>query len=118
MHSFLSDGPDTHYKNKLLFQLFGTFMAARLLPKSMMWHYTESGQGKGAPDGVGGLLKRTADAVVARGADTTHVASLVDNLKENCKGVCILPFDENALEEVDQATPNNLIPFKGTTQIH
>lgn len=36
------------------------------------WHYTESGQGKRAPDGVGGFLKRIADSLVGRGKDLNN----------------------------------------------
>lgn len=115
---FLSDGVGTQYKNKLLFQLFGSFMVSKLMPKNMMWHYSESGHGKGAPDGVGGLLKRTADAIVARGTDISDLASLVANLKQSCQGVKILPFDENVLQEIDKTKPTNMQAFKGTTQIH
>ncbi|VEN36235.1 unnamed protein product [Callosobruchus maculatus] len=33
----------------------------------IQWHYSESGHGKGAPDGIGGSVKRKADESVARG---------------------------------------------------
>jgi len=39
------------------------------------WNYFEAGHGKGAPDGVGGALKRSADAVVSSGADVPDASN-------------------------------------------
>lgn len=39
------------------------FQSLRLL----VWNYSEKGHGKGAPDGVGGVLKRTADQIEREG---------------------------------------------------
>ena len=35
------------------------------VPKKITRHYTETGSGKGAPDGIGGAIKRCADRLVA-----------------------------------------------------
>jgi len=57
---FLSDGPTTQYRNRtnmfLFSQLptFGPFTSGT-------WNFSESGDVKGAADGVGGSLKRMAD---------------------------------------------------------
>lgn len=93
-------------------------MYSKLKPKNIMWHYSESGHGKGAPDGVGGLLKRTADGIVARVTDIADVSTLITKLKEHCQGNRILPFDENVLQEVEEAKPTDIQVFKGTAQIH
>nr|CAI5824041.1 unnamed protein product [Callosobruchus analis] len=65
---FVSDGPVTQYRNKTMFYI----LASRLhleVPnvEKFSWNFSESGHGKGAPDGVGAACKRTADAVVAAG---------------------------------------------------
>lgn len=43
----------------------------KLYPKisKFSWNYYEAGHGKGAPDGIGGVTKRTADRLVAEGKD-------------------------------------------------
>lgn len=61
-------------------------MAAKLFTKlanakSLYWHYLEAGHGKGAPDGVGGCIKRTADNIVARGIDIPDLNTLMEQLK-------------------------------------
>lgn len=33
------------------------------------WNFSESGHGKGAPDGIGAVLRRTADNIIRQGKD-------------------------------------------------
>ncbi|KAK1896542.1 Glucose-6-phosphate 1-dehydrogenase [Dissostichus eleginoides] len=54
---FFSDGPATQYRQK------GNFFYLSTEPykygvKEITWHFFEASHGKGAPDGVGGVLKR------------------------------------------------------------
>jgi hypothetical protein len=44
--------------------------------KKVVWNFLEAAHGKGAPDGVGGTLKRTADRLVAQGRDLSNAAGL------------------------------------------
>nr|CAI5866096.1 unnamed protein product [Callosobruchus analis] len=67
---FLSDSPSTQYRNKKMFafitnQMYDYFPEVQ----SVTWNYHEAGHGKGAPDGIGGVCKRTADRIVAQGTD-------------------------------------------------
>jgi heptaprenylglyceryl phosphate synthase len=39
---------------------------------SLEWLYSEAGHGKGAPDGVGAVAKRMADAHLAQGGSITN----------------------------------------------
>lgn len=61
-----------HYHGRLL-----------LLP----WHYLEVGHGKGAADGVGGCLKRTADSLVAKGVDIPNLEVLVEQMNTHCPNI-------------------------------
>lgn len=114
---FLSDGPATQYKNKKMFYLMCSYLSDKLNVEKMYWHYSESGHGKGAPDGIGGYIKRTADSIVARGSDLADFETLLRTLKEVCTGVKILCIDENRIEAIDALLPNQLQTFKGTMQI-
>ena len=42
-----------------MFYLLGTFFRKEFGAKTMRWDFTEKGHGKGAPDGIGGCIKRT-----------------------------------------------------------
>ncbi|GBM80293.1 hypothetical protein AVEN_75205-1 [Araneus ventricosus] len=68
----LSGGPSTQYKNKKIFYLLETFIARETGAPRCVWHFSETGHGKGAPDVVGGTLKRTADNIIAQGYSWTR----------------------------------------------
>lgn len=65
---FMSDGPLTQYRNRKNFYLMCTLPFLRGI-KEITWNFSEKAHGKGAPDGVGGSMKRIADAFVLQGGD-------------------------------------------------
>lgn len=74
---FVSDGPTTQYRNKNMF-----FILSTVLPKNfkqitaITYNFSEAGHGKSAADGVGAVVKRTADQAIAYGNDITNIDSL------------------------------------------
>ncbi|CAG9794671.1 unnamed protein product [Diatraea saccharalis] len=68
----LSDGPSTQYRNKSMFYLIANYVSKELDVEAVIWHFSEKGQGKGAPDGVGGCVKRLCDNSVAIGTFKIH----------------------------------------------
>lgn len=66
--NFFSDGPCTQYRQKGNFYMLSTELFKKGFKKGT-WSFFEAGHGKGAPDGVGGDLKRTADRLVSKGKD-------------------------------------------------
>ncbi|CAH1113008.1 unnamed protein product [Psylliodes chrysocephalus] len=79
----------------------------------------ESGHGKGAPDGVDGILKQTLDKAVAYGKDILNVAECEKILMEHTKSIKILRV---TIEEI-QCVKNELInekikPISGSMKIH
>nr|CAI5859694.1 unnamed protein product [Callosobruchus analis] len=119
---FVSDGPVTQYRNKTMFYI----LASRLhleVPnvEKFSWNFSESGHGKGAPDGVGAACKRTADAVVAAGGDIDSLESFVNIIQERCPGITMFTIDEKAIDEITddiKKDVTNLKPFTGTLKIH
>lgn len=114
---FLSDGPSTQYKNRKMFFLIANYLASYLEVNRLRWHYSESGHGKGAPDGIGGVVKREADRLVAMGTDIPDLQCLVQVLRDSTK-VKILPIDSAKIKEIDDILPDNLSVFQGTMKIH
>lgn len=49
--------------------------------ENVNWNYFEAGHGKGAPDGVGGALKRSADRAIKHGEDIPNAQILYEKLK-------------------------------------
>lgn len=68
---FISDSPATQYRCRNNFMLFCTrlYDICRGKLRAASWDYMEAGHGKGAPDGLGAVLKRTADRLVSNGHD-------------------------------------------------
>ncbi|GBN45476.1 hypothetical protein AVEN_271715-1 [Araneus ventricosus] len=68
----------------------------------------ESGHGKGAPDGIGAALKRTADRQVAEGKDVHNYNTLVSVFRENCQGITIFEVTDNDIQKCDQLTKGEI----------
>ncbi|XP_035441100.2 uncharacterized protein LOC118269869 [Spodoptera frugiperda] len=84
-----------------------------------MWHFSESGHGKGAPDGIGGCLKRTADKYVAKGNDVSNIDGFIECVNENCKGIKVIKIDDTVAKDIEIKIQNcDIRPFRGTMQVH
>lgn len=115
----LSDGPSTQYKNKTMFHLIAAYLSKETQASSILWHYSASGHGKGAPDGVGGCLKRTADKHVAKGNDVNNIDTFIECVHQDCKGIDVIKIDDAAAKEIERLIQNcKICPFYGTMQVH
>lgn len=113
---FFSDGPCTQYRQKQNFYL----MTTKLFDygfKNMTWSFFEAGHGKGAADGIGGLIKRTADRFVAHGKDITGVTQFYDLLKDNTN-VKLFLINQEDIDNVTKAIPTSLLPIPATMRLH
>lgn len=115
----LSDGPTTQYRNKTMFYMIANYLSKIISAHTIIWHFTEAGHGKGAPDGIGGCMKRICDKAVANGKDVSNMESFIKCLKLNCKNINVIPIDDKDVCEIQEiAADNNIRPFKGTFQVH
>ncbi|KAI4800038.1 hypothetical protein KUCAC02_016575 [Chaenocephalus aceratus] len=95
---FFSDGPCTQYRQKGNFFLFSTELTNCGFKRGT-WNFFEASHGKGAPDGVGGLLKRTADRLVSQGHDIPSAEHLYSALV-NSGTVRVFYIGENLVDEL------------------
>jgi len=79
---FFSDGPASQYKQKANFYLWSTVPFKKGF-STTTWNFFEANHGKGAPDGIGRTLKRTADNLVRHGQDLPDAESLFYHLKHS-----------------------------------
>ncbi|KAL0818993.1 hypothetical protein ABMA28_008280 [Loxostege sticticalis] len=114
----VSDSPSGQYRNKKIFYIISRLSDYIPSINKVIWNYCECGHGKGAPDGVGGLLKRTADRYVALQNDIPDIDAFVNALKSSIKGVKIELVEEYQVTEKDWLLPDNLKPFPGTLKVH
>ena len=118
---FWSDGPCTQYRNKHMFYLLSCHLAECFSQAvNCTWNYSEAGHGKGAPDGVGAVLKRTADRIIAHGKDISNCIDLVAELKNNIKNVHIETVTSSAIEEMEGKLKSvrGVTAFRGTMKVH
>lgn len=114
----LSDSPATQYRNKKIFYIISQLNLDCEQLRHVIWHYSECGHGKGAPDGVGGVLKRTADQLVAFGRDIVDIETLVESLKTEVPGVKMVTVEEFEIKEKGWILPGQLKTFSGTMNVH
>nr|XP_022911616.1 uncharacterized protein LOC111422633 isoform X1 [Onthophagus taurus]XP_022911617.1 uncharacterized protein LOC111422633 isoform X1 [Onthophagus taurus] len=117
---FISDSPSTQYRNKTMFY-FLAIELPKLHPKvkNFTWNYLEAGHGKGAPDGIGGVTKRTLDRLVGQGADMVEIKAMLNNLCQNIQNITYYQIDADKINEMSQKLKNVLLQtFRGTMKVH
>lgn len=82
------------------------------------WNYSVPGYGKGAVDGIEGTLKRTADAVVARGVDMVNFPNFVCTLQAYTRNIKLNVIDEDEISAVKALLPSKICTFNGTMRVH
>lgn len=114
----ISDSPSGQYRNKKKIYIISQLHLYLSDLSRVIWHYCECGHGKGAPDGVGGVLKRSADRLVAFGKDINDINALVEGLQTTVTGVKIKIVNDYEVNEKDWLLPKVLKCFPGSIKIH
>lgn len=114
----LSDGQSNQYRNKKMMYLFSQHLVNILAVTSATWNFSETGHGKGAPNGVGAVLKRKADNLVAQGTDIPNIHCFLKELHEHVQGVSIHTVEEKDIMDADNLLPSNLKTIPGTLKVH
>nr|XP_049701306.1 uncharacterized protein LOC126055567 [Helicoverpa armigera] len=115
---FLSDSPSSQYRNKYMFFIISQICQDFHQIKKITWNYSEAGHGKGAPDGVGAVLKRTADRMTLFGKDIGTYDQFCDILMQNIDNIIIKKVDEKEIIAKERLIPKTLKPFKGTLSVY
>jgi hypothetical protein len=115
---FLSDGPTTQYRNQKHFAMTRELLFG-LGYRHVTWNFLEAGHGKGAADGVGGAVKRSADSHVANGGQITDAASLYRCLLTSSSSIeLFLIEDESFSEMATKVLKMSTQRIPGTMKIH
>jgi len=81
------------------------------------WNFLEAGHGKGPADGIGAVIKRTADKLVALGKDLTSTQRLMDALVENTT-VKLFIVDGEQIERMESKIPQGISAIPNTMKLH
>ena len=83
------------------------------------WNFFEASHRKGAPDGVGGSLKRAADLLVRHGRDITDAMSFYQELRNSGSQIQLYYVSEEEVERKAQMMSGvPLVTIKGTMRMH
>ena len=93
----ISDRPVNQYRNRKFLSIFYLLSTVPFLYgfENVLWNFSEKAHGKGAPDGVGGAVKRLADAAVLRGKDLQTAEHVFNFLKDESSVRCYWISEDN-----------------------
>lgn len=117
--TIVSDSPSSQYRNRYTLYII-LFVCKKYGIQKFKWLYSETGHGKGAPDGVGAALKRIADREVAHGTSILNATDFQQVGMKNSKIVVnmIQKVDIDVYSEVLQKSKEYLLPMIGIAKAH
>ena len=107
---FFSDGPTPQYSNKQNFYLLST-QIYKLGFRCATWNFLASGHGKGAPDAIGGAVKRQADAMVSMGCDINDAENLIKCLQKTDSVIRFYSIMPTEVVSIDSECSKSLKPL-------
>ncbi|XP_069109425.1 uncharacterized protein [Argopecten irradians] len=113
---FVSDGPTTQYRSRKNFYLFN-HLIHKYGFQHATWNFTEAGHGKGAPDGIGGLIKRTADKAVSFSHDICDANDMFRELQNSNIAVQIYLINDVDIENLSSELPQTLKSASDTMKL-
>ena len=114
---FWSDGPSKQYKNKKNFALICSVPHALGFQRTT-WNFFATSHGKGAPDGVGGTVKRTADRLVLQGNSIEDGKMFHDMVGRSLSTTQVYQISEGDMHKYDALLSQPLKPIPATRKIH
>jgi hypothetical protein len=114
----VSDGPTSQCRSKTNFYLFHIFIHEKHAFKLSTWNFTEAGHGISAADGIGGVVKRTAERLVSQGNDITTAKDLFKYPRECNIDVNLYLVSQSDVENISSSVPTCLPGVKNTMKLH
>lgn len=81
------------------------------------WSYFEAGHGKGAADGIGAVIKRTADSLISYGEYICDARELYEKIKGKTV-VKVFFIDDNDIKSIEKCLPPQIPALSGTFKVH
>ncbi|XP_053085679.1 uncharacterized protein LOC128317503 [Pangasianodon hypophthalmus] len=114
---FLSDGPCTQYHQKGNFYLFTSLLHKKGF-QAGTWNFFEASHGKGATDGVGGVMNRSADQLVSHGCDIHNAMGLFEALVHTGTTLKLFYVSEESIDRAMKDMPYSIPQVPSTMRIH
>lgn len=111
-----SDGPTSQYRNRTnIFLWLKTLIDEFEQVTNSTWTFSEPGHGKGPMDGVGGVLKRTADRHVLMGKDIKSGSDFVGLFTES--SILVKEVSDKEVTEMKETIPKAIDAIPGIMKI-
>lgn len=117
--NYITDSPFSQYRNKFIFFLIANH--EELFQMRAIWHYFETGHGKGPCDGVGGSIKRMADLATRQGkciTDADDFMAWALSIESVISFSYVSWFDYTVADIDVKKVQKALVPVKGTVKLH
>lgn len=114
---FWSDGPSKQYKNKKNFSL-PCSVPPTLGFKRTTWNFFPTSHGKGAPGGIRGTVKRTADSLILRGNDIVNGNIFHETVDRSLCSTKLCIITEADMQPYDALLSQPLKPVPATRKLH
>lgn len=107
----------TQYRNKKNFFLLSKIISGFCF-NYVSWTFSEAGHGKSPADGVGGLVKRTADQFVCNGNDVINCHTFLEATKDI--KTCMFEIKEADARITETMLPlnNSIVSIPHTMSVH
>ena len=118
---FISDSPSTQYRSVKNLFLMRKMIHFEYEFTYSTWNFTEASHGKGPADGVGALVKSTADRLVNSGIDIPNAAALLSALSGRLAVDLFMVSDDEILEVdkvVSAASELQTLKIPGLMKVH
>ena len=117
---FISDSPSTQYRSVKNLYLMRKMIHLEYKFAYATWNFTEASHGKGPADGVGALVKSTADRLVNMGTDILNAAALLNALSGKIAVDMFHISDDDILEadKVIAADELQTLKLPGLMKVH
>lgn len=112
-----SDGPSSQYKNRYNLFLITQINASYPKIKFLTWNFSVAGHGKGPSDGIGGVIKRTADKIVQYGEDITDVDTLIEKVSPKVLKVTLIKVTSDKIQDLKKKRPKEVSSVVGITKV-
>lgn len=113
-----SDGPSSQYKNRFNLYLFSNISEYCKGIKMASWNYSVSGHGKGAADGVGGVVKRSADCKIKMGSDITDVKSFIDAVASRTQSITLYEVPSQQIVDFKSRITGQISKIPQISHVH
>jgi hypothetical protein len=117
---YWTDSPTSQYRNRTIFDLVARHESVFGLKAS--WQFFEAGHGKGACDGIGGSVKRSADTAIKTGKENITCGKDFFDWGSRTDSKIRYEFvDKTEYEAANKQVEErqkNIKPVKGTLKVH